>query len=152
MSRSSRFEAFPGETRTAVVLVVTEYPLLAEGLAQLLEGVAVVRRFPAGTLDLAGVVRHTMPDALVTDSGEDEAELCLTAEELSIPLVRILPSPAEVRVFRDGRWGEDVTPIDSATTTIRNVLLGELYGPHAHTRTLVPSSTAERHDDERRPR
>ena len=135
MSRQSESSRVSGETPPPVVLVVAGHPLLAEGLAELLEGAAAVQRFPVGTIDLAGLVRHTEPDALVTDNREHEAELCLSAQELSIPLVRILPSPAELRVFRDG-WAEDAIPIDSETTTIRNIILGELYGPHGHSRTV----------------
>lgn len=113
--------------RTALVLAVTASPLLAEGLTRLLEGIAVIRRFPVGTGDLAGLARHARPDALVVDGSDHEAELCSVASELSIPLVRILPSPLAIQTFRDGAWhvapGEPTSPL-----TIRNQFVGVLYG------------------------
>lgn len=109
-----------------LVLALTATPLLTDLLRDQLDEVATVRSFPAGSVDLAGLVRHTAPEIVVIDSEEDTVELSEVADELSVPLIQILLPSRRIRVFRDGDWGPVPLSIESPTT-IRNLLLGELF-------------------------
>jgi hypothetical protein len=123
------------------VLALTTTPLLTELLRDLLGDSALVRDFPGDSVDLEGLVRHTLPDALVIDSDQDAFELSAVAEELSVPLVRISLPSHEARVFRDRRWSPVPLPIDSPTS-IRNLLLGELFHASANGHERLPTVLA----------
>lgn len=127
-------------TRTVrpLVLALTGTPLLTDLLRDLLGEAAAVRHFPAGSADLDGLVRHTLPDALIIDSDHDALELAAVADELSVPLVQILLPSHEIRIFRDGRWDPTPHTIESPTT-IRNLLLGELFHTLAAGRDPLPA-------------
>lgn len=120
-----------------LVLALTTTPLLTELLRDLLGDSALVRDFPGDGVDLDGLVRYTLPDALVIDSDQDAFELAAVAEELSIPLVQISLPSHEARVFRDRSWSPVPLPIDSPTS-IRNLLLGELFHASANGHEPVP--------------
>ena len=124
-----------------LVLALTTTPLLTELLHDLLGEFALVRDFPGGSVDLDGLVRHARPDVLVIDSDQDALELSTVAEELSVPLVQILLPSHEARVFRNRRWDPEPLPIDSPTT-IRNLLLGELFHASAQVHEQLPTSSA----------
>jgi hypothetical protein len=126
----------------AVVLAVTATPLLTQSLAAALEGVAVLRRFPAGIADLDGLVRHIRPDALVVDCDEEAGELTAVAGELSLPLVHVSLQTQQLRVFRDQTWSA-FPSWGTSPNAIRNVLLGEIYGASVRRRERL---------DERDPR
>jgi hypothetical protein len=128
----------PADGVRPLVLALTTTPLLTELLRDLLGEFALVRDFPADSLDLDGLVRHTRPDALVIDSDQDAFELARVAEELSVPLVQVLLPSHEARVFRDRRWNPEPLPIDSPTT-IRNLLLGELFHASARAPEHLPT-------------
>lgn len=135
-------QAHPAASRVRpLVLALIVTPLLTELLHDLLDEVAQLRHFPAGSPDLDGLVRHTMPDALIVDSDQDAPELCGVADELSVPLVQILLPSHEARVFRDGRWNPLPLPIESPMT-IRNLLLGELFHASANGRDPLPAFPA----------
>jgi hypothetical protein len=127
-----------------IVLALTGTPLLTDLLRDLLDQVAVVRHFPAGSPDLEGLVRHTMPNALVIDSDQDALELAEVADELSMPLVRIALPSHEIQIFRDGGWDPVPFRIESPTT-IRNLLLGELFNSPAGERESLPGLPAYGH-------
>jgi hypothetical protein len=127
-----------------LVLTLTATPLLTDLLRDLLDEVAEIRHFPAGSADLQGLVRHTMPDAVILDGDEDALELSDVADELSVPLIQILLSAHEIRVFRDGRWHPSTLPIESPTT-IRNVLVGELFHASPAERKPMPALTGTDH-------
>lgn len=124
-----------------LVLALTTTPLLIELLRDLLGESALVRDFPGDSVDLEGLVRHTQPDALVIDSDEDAFELSAVAEELSVPLVQISLPSHEARVFRDRSWSPGPLPIDSPTS-IRNLLLGELFHASANGHEWPPTVPA----------
>jgi hypothetical protein len=137
---TSQTHPTPSRVRPLVLaLIVT--PLLTDLLHDLLDEVAQLRHFPAGSPDLDGLVRHTMPDALIIDSDQDAPELCGVADELSVPLVQILLPSHEARVFRDGQWNPLPLPIESPMT-IRNLLLGELFHASANGREALPAVPA----------
>lgn len=121
-----------------LVLALTATPLLTDLLRDLLETVAVVRYFPAGSVGLDGLVRHTRPDALVIDSDQDALELFAVADELSVPVVQILLPSHEIRVFRDGNRDPAPHTIESPTT-IRNLLIGVLFHSPAGGRGPLPA-------------
>jgi hypothetical protein len=121
-----------------LVLALTATPLLTDLLRDQLDEVATVRNLPAGSVDLGGLVRHTVPDALVIDSAQNAAELSAVAHELSVPLVQILLPSRQIRLFRDGRWDPVPLSIESPTT-IRNVLLGELFRALSARRGPLPA-------------
>lgn len=125
-----------------LVLALTATPLLTDLLRDLLHTVAVVRHFPAGSDGLDGLVRHTRPDALVIDSDRDALELSAVADELSVPLVQILLPSHEIRVFRDGNTDPAIHTIESPTT-IRNLLIGELFHSPAGGRGPLPALPAQ---------
>ena len=101
----------------------------------------IVERVARGGWPGVEVVRHTLPDALVIDSDQDAFELSAVAEELSVPLVRISLPSHEARVFRDRRWSPVPLPIDSPTS-IRNLLLGELFHASANGYERLPTVLA----------
>ena len=109
-----------------LVLALTTTPLLTELLRDLLADSALVRAYPGGSADLEGLVRHTQPDLLITDSDEDALELSRVAEELLVPLVQIRLAAHKARVFRERRWAPEPLPIETPTT-VRNLLLAELF-------------------------
>ena len=132
--------------RRPLVLALTMTPLLTELLRDLLGESALVRDFPGDSADLEGLVRHTQPNALVIDSDQDAFELSAVAEELSVPLVQISLPSHEARVFRDRRWSPVPLPIDSPTS-IRNVLLGELFHTAANGHEWLPTVPAYEHHE-----
>lgn len=115
-----------------VVLAVTATPLLNETLAAALDGVAVLRHIPAGIADLAGLVRHIDPDALMVDD-EGATDLAVVAAELSLPLVHVSLRTRELRVLRHGGW-RAFPSWGASPNAIRNVLIGEIYGSDARRR------------------
>jgi hypothetical protein len=125
MSATGNASSRPSAARP-MLLALTSTPLLTDLLRDQLDEVATVRSFPSGSVDLGGLVRHTMPDALVIDSDQDAVELSEVADELSVALIQILLPSRQIRVFRDGRWDPVAHTIESPTT-IRNLLLGELF-------------------------
>ena len=131
-----------------LVLALTATPLLTDFLRDELDAVAVVRHFPAGSADLGGLVRHTMPDILVIDGDQDALELAAVADELSVTLVQILLPLHEIRVHRGGRWDPEPLSIESPTT-IRNLLLGELFQAFSAGGDPLPAHSAyDDHDME----
>jgi hypothetical protein len=139
---SSTSQAHPAANRVRpLVLALTVTPLLTELLHDLLDEIAQLRDFPPGSPDLDGLVRHTMPDALIIDSDQDASELAAVADELSVPLVQISLPSHEARVFRDGGWNPLALPIESPMT-IRNLLLGELFHASANGRDPLPAFPA----------
>jgi hypothetical protein len=110
-----------------VVLAVTRTPLLNETLEAALDGIAVLRRLPAGLSDLDDLLRHIGPDAVVVDSEEGAAGLAAAAGECAIPLVHISLETRELRVLRDRGW-HAFPAWETSPNSIRNVLIGEMYG------------------------
>jgi hypothetical protein len=111
----------------ALVVAITETPLVGETVATALDEVAVVARFPPELPGLEGLVGHIAPDALVVDSDEKADQLAGAADSLSIPLVHISLVAQQVRVLRDGRWSS-FSSCGTSPDTLRNVLVGVIYG------------------------
>jgi hypothetical protein len=109
-----------------VVLAVTETPLLNETLKAALDGIAVLRRLPAGLSDLDDLVRHIAPDAIVVDSDEGATSLAPAAATCAAPLVHISLKTRELRVFRESGW-RAFPSWETSPNSIRNVLIGAIY-------------------------
>jgi hypothetical protein len=110
-----------------VIVAVTSVPLLNESMAAALDGIAVLSRFPSEVSDLAGLVRHIAPNALVGDSSDNIAELASIGEALSIPVVHVSLETQELRVLHDRNWTA-FPAVGMSPLTIRNVLMGAIYG------------------------
>jgi hypothetical protein len=110
-----------------LVLTICEAPLLGEALGRDLDGIAVVRGFPAGRDDARGLVRHVEPDAVVVDCERTALEL----ESAGVPLVHVLLREGKVRALRADGWHE-FDNADDSVAVIRNILMGELYAVAAH--------------------
>lgn len=115
-----------GNGSEPLVAVVCRVPLLYEALTAALDGVANVRRFPAGGGDTVGLLRALRPDAVIVDSEEEADEAAAFARESSSPLVHVSLHERTLRTLRDGRWHqaeEDATP-----EAIRNAIVGGIFG------------------------
>ena len=88
-----------------LVAVTCHAPLMAEGVATALDGVADTRLLPVAVDDLASLLRALMPDALVVD--RECAAARAHADEHSIPLFVVpvetadgdVPSPERLRAL-----------------------------------------------------
>jgi hypothetical protein len=88
-----------------LVGVVCFAPLMAEGIASALDGVADVRLLPAGVEDLAALLHTLSPDAIVVD--RECAAARAYADELDLPLFVVpveggaaeVPSPDSLRAL-----------------------------------------------------
>jgi hypothetical protein len=88
-----------------LVAVVCAAPLMAEGVATALDGVAETRLLPAELEDLGELLRALLPDALVVDRECRAARA--HADEYSIPLFSVpveaagveVPSPESLRAL-----------------------------------------------------
>ncbi len=111
-----------------VVLAVTETPLLNETLKTALDGIALLRRLPAGLVGLDDLVRHIAPDAIVVDSEEGATGLAPAATACTLPLVHISLKTRELRVLRESEW-RAFPSWETSPNSIRNVLIGVIYAP-----------------------
>jgi hypothetical protein len=117
----------PGRARPLVAAVCT-VPLLCEALSTAMDGIAEVQSFPAGREGSAGLLRFLEPDAVVVDTREEAKHAEAYARESGAPLVHVLLAQQKLRLLRAGKWREP--PVDDASPeSIRNVLVGALYGP-----------------------
>ena len=123
-----------------VVLAVTATPLLNATLEAALEGVAVLRRLPAGLSDLRDLVRHIAPDAVVVDSEESATSLATAAAEWAVPLVHVSLKTRELRVLRDSEW-RAFPSAETSPNSIRNILIGEIYGAASRRRQIGEGSS-----------
>jgi hypothetical protein len=114
-----------------LVLAICDTPLLCEAVASAVEGAAIVRGFPAGRMDTAGLIAHVRPDAVVVDAQEEADSLEPLARETGIPLIHVMLGARQVRALRDDEWREYENP-ENSLTEIRNVLIGELFAISAH--------------------
>jgi hypothetical protein len=97
----------PSTTRRLhpLVGVICFAPLMAEGIASALDGVADIRLLPAGLDDLATLLRTLSPDAIVVDRECRAAREY--ADELELPLFVVpvegataeVPSPDSLRAL-----------------------------------------------------
>jgi hypothetical protein len=108
-----------------LVAVVCRVPLLYEALTAALDGIASVRRFPAGG-GTSGLLRALRPDAVIVDSQEEADEAAVFARESSAPLVHVSLRDRTVRTLQDGRWEQ--ADGDASPEAIRNIIAGSLYG------------------------
>jgi hypothetical protein len=109
-----------------LVAVVCRVPLLSEALADALEGIADVRRFPAGRADTDGLLRALAPDAVVVDTEAEAHQAIAFAVEAHAPLVQVSLRDRTLRTFEDGRWHE----ADAAASpeSIRNAVVAGIFG------------------------
>jgi hypothetical protein len=100
--------------------------MLGEALTTALEGIAEVRRFPAGRGDTAGLLRALGPDAVVVDSEAEANEAAAFAGETSSPLVHVSLRDQALRTFEDGRWNH--AEETASPESIRNAVVGGIFG------------------------
>jgi hypothetical protein len=113
-----------------LVLAVCRTPLLCEAVAPALEGAAIVRGFPAGSSDTAGLMARVEPDAVLVDAQDEADGLERHARESNTPLVHVLLESQQIRALRNGSWSDYDNP-ENSVTEIRNVLIGELFATAA---------------------
>lgn len=104
-----------------LVACVCSAPILTEALAVLLNGIAEVRRIPAATSDLRGLLRSLAPDGIVVDSEAATLAAEAIADESAAPLVHVPLHGDGLRVRLHGAW-EDF-PRDGSAEAVRNVLV-----------------------------
>jgi hypothetical protein len=114
-----------GETQP-LVAVVCRVPLLSEALTDALDGVAEVRRFPAGRGDTDGLLRALAPHAVVVDTEAEAHEAIPYVVEAGAPLVQVSLRERTLRTFEDGHWHEADAP--ASPEAIRNAVLAGLFG------------------------
>jgi hypothetical protein len=110
-----------------MVAVLCKTAIISEGLAHALDGMAEVRRFPAGQSDVAGLLDALAPDAVVVDTAEDLEAAAEFATLEDKPLVHVLLREEKLRVMSGGRWAER-DGVDASPEAIRNLILGGIYG------------------------
>lgn len=113
------------EEAIPLVAVVCRVPLLSEALAAALEGIADVRRFPAGRGDTDGLLRALAPDAVVVDTETEAHEAIPFAVEAQTPLVQVSLRERTLRKFEDGHW--HVSDEDASPESIRNAVVGGIF-------------------------
>ena len=111
--------------RQPLVAFLYSVPLLHEALLSTLDSIADVQAFPAGRGDVTGLLRAINPDAIVVDDADEAAEASSWAKRHHAPLVHICLREQTVRVLRNGGWEETA---GAGAETIRNILVGSLYG------------------------
>ena len=116
-----------GRARPLVAAVCT-VPLLCEALSTVMEGIADVQGFPAGREGSTGLLRFLEPDAVVVDTREEANHAEAYARGSGAPLVHVLMAQQKLRLLREGDWLEPAVD-DASPESIRNVLVGALYGP-----------------------
>ncbi len=109
-----------------LVALVCRVPLLYEALTTALDGIASVRRFPAGGGDTSGLLRALRPDAVIVDSEEEADEATAFARESSSTLVHVSLRGRTVRTLQDGRWQD--AHGDASPEGIRNAVVGGIFG------------------------
>ena len=109
-----------------MVAAICAVPLLCEAIESALEGIAELRSFPAGRRDTDGLLRSLRPDGVVVDTRDAADDAEDYARDTDSPLIHVQLSEARLRVLRNGSW--DVIR-DPSPESIRNVLVGSLYGP-----------------------
>jgi hypothetical protein len=113
--------------RPPLVAVVCRAPVVSEAVAWGLESIAEVRRFAAGLGDTAGLLRSLYPDAVVVDDEAEAAEATAFANESGSLLLHISLRDGRVRALRHEIW-EDVGDSTASAETVRNVIVGEIFG------------------------
>lgn len=108
-----------------LVAVVCCVPMLGEAVTTAFEGIAEVRRFPAGRGDTAGLLRALGPDAVVVDSEAEANEAAAFAGETNSPLVHVSLRDQVLRTFVDGRWNQAAEP--ASPESIRNAIVGGVF-------------------------
>ena len=78
----------------------TATPLLTRTLVAALDGVAVLRRFPAGIADVDGTVRHIRPDAPVVDCDDERVRAHPCRRALSTARPRLAADATAAGVSR----------------------------------------------------
>jgi hypothetical protein len=109
-----------------MVAAICAVPLLCEALSAALDGIAEVESFPAGRRDTDGLLRSLRPEGVVVDTRDAADDAEDYARDTDSPLIHVELSEARLRVLRDGSWK---VIRDSSPESIRNVLVGSLYGP-----------------------
>jgi hypothetical protein len=136
---SGRVGPYTAARGTPVILAVTGTPLLNEALEAALDGIAVLRRLPAGISDLDALTRHIGPDAIVVDSDDAADKLAAVAAADSVPLVHVALKTREVRVLGDDGW-HAFPSSETSPNAIRNVLIGEIFGTSIRRREIEERS------------
>ena len=121
----SRDDATDDQRPLVAVLCAT--PILAEAVTAALEGMAEVRRFPAGRPDVYGLLRWLGADAVVVDRASEASEAAAYGIDFDALVVHILLPEEKLRLLRDGRW-EQPGLVCASAEGIRNVLIGSLFG------------------------
>jgi len=85
-----------GRRLRPLVAVVCVAPLMAEGVATALDGVAEIRLLPADLEDLTSLLRTLAPDAIVVD--RDCRAARFHADESGVPLFVVPVEPTGVEV------------------------------------------------------
>jgi hypothetical protein len=113
-----------------MVAAICAVPLLCEALEATLDGIAELQSFPAGRRDTDGLLRSLSPDGIVVDTRDAADDAEPYARETDAPLIHVQLSEARLRVLQSGSWK---VVRDASPESIRNVLVGSLYGPRTVT-------------------
>ena len=115
------------ERETPLVVAVAAVPLVGEGIAAAVEGLAECKVLPAGQPELAGLLKSLQPDAVVADDEAEAAVAATYARFGRVPVIRVDVRADRVQVLDQGAW---VRPEehDSSPETIRNLVAAGIYG------------------------
>lgn len=115
------------DERRPLVAVVCRAPVVSEAVVSSLESIAEVRAFSAGLGDTAGLLRSLLPDGIVVDDEAEAAEAEAYARESGSLLLHVALPEGRMRVLKGGIW-EELGESNTSTETIRNIIVGAIFG------------------------
>jgi len=122
-------EPVAGRTRP-LVAVVSNVPMIFEGLREELGVFAEVQSFPAHA-GAAGLLRSIRPAAAVVDDEDVLAAVEVVARELAFSLVHLALADGCVRTLRDGRWVVVDCEGGLRPETVRDVVAADVFARRA---------------------
>ena len=108
-----------------LVVAVCSVPLICEGLAVALEGVAEVQCFPDTRGDVGSLLTWLRPSVVVVDCDETASSAVAFADDAGISLVQVGLRDHKIRVRRQGDWVEQ--PDGIAMESVCDILVAEIF-------------------------
>jgi hypothetical protein len=108
-----------------LVVAVCSVPLICEGLAAALEGVAEVQCFRDTRGDVGSLLTWLRPSVVVVDCDETASSAAAFADDAGISLVQVGFRDQSVRIRREGGWVEQ--PDGMAIESVCDILVAEIF-------------------------
>ena len=113
-------------TRPPLVAFFTTAPVLARALAEILERIGEVQRFPAGRRDSAGLLRWLAPEALLVDDAEEAGDAIVFARDSGCPLIEVDVVGHMMRTLGADGWSEQ-TATEASPEAIRDIIVESIF-------------------------